>query len=68
MRNCAGTVAIRTSVQIFIPMTVLGAAMLFRVIWETDIDAQGPKEAVQEARVAAIVLNGEGDHDGYGPN
>jgi hypothetical protein len=50
----AGTVAIRTAVQIFIPMTVTGAAMQFRVIWEIDIDAVGPKEAAREARAIQL--------------
>ena len=50
----AGTVAIRTAVQIFIPMTVTGADMQFRVIWEIDIDAEGPKEAAREARAIQL--------------
>jgi hypothetical protein len=50
----AGTVAIRTAVQIFIPMTVPGAAMQFRVIWEIDIDAEEPKEAAREARAIQL--------------
>jgi hypothetical protein len=50
----AGTVAIITAVQIFIPMTVPGAAMQFRVIWEIDIDAEGPKEAAREARAIQL--------------
>jgi hypothetical protein len=47
-------VAIRTAVQIFIPMTVPGAAMQFRVTWEIDIDAEGPKEAAQQARAIQL--------------
>jgi hypothetical protein len=31
-----------------------GAAMQFRVIWEIDIDAEGPKEAAREARVIQL--------------
>jgi hypothetical protein len=50
----AGTVAIRTAVQIFIPMTVPGAAMQFRVIWEIDIDAEEPKEAAQQVRAIQL--------------
>jgi hypothetical protein len=45
---------IRRSGQVFIPMTVPGAAMEFRVIWEIDIDAEGPKEAAQEARMIQL--------------
>jgi hypothetical protein len=33
---------------------VIGAAMQFRVIWEIDIDADGPKEAVQQARAIQL--------------
>jgi len=51
---CRGSVAIRTAVQVLLPMTVPGAAMEFRVIWEIDIDAEGPKEAAQEARAIQL--------------
>jgi hypothetical protein len=33
---------------------VPGAAMEFRVIWEIDIDAKGPKEAAQQARAIQL--------------
>jgi hypothetical protein len=35
-------------------MTLPGAAMEFRVIWEIDIDADGPKEAAHEARAIQL--------------
>jgi hypothetical protein len=41
-------------VEIFLPVTLLGAAMEFRVIWEIDIDADGPKEAAREARAIQL--------------
>jgi hypothetical protein len=46
--------AIRTAVQVFLPMTLPGAAMEFRVIWEIDIEADSPKEAAQEARAVQL--------------
>ncbi len=35
-------------------MTVSGAAVEFRVIWEIDIEAEGPKEAAREARAIQL--------------
>jgi len=46
--------ASRTAGQVFLPVTLSGAAMQFRVIWEIDIRAEGPKEAAQEARAIQL--------------
>ena len=35
-------------------MTVSGADMEFRVIWEIEIEAEGPKEAAQKARAIQL--------------
>jgi hypothetical protein len=48
-------VAIRNTVQVFFPTTVPEAAMEFRVIWEIDIEATGPKEAAQQAREIQLI-------------
>jgi hypothetical protein len=45
--------AMRTAVHVFLRIT-LGGCMEFRVIWEIDIDAEGPKEAAQEARAIQL--------------
>jgi hypothetical protein len=37
-----------------IPTVVVEADLEFRVIWEIDIEAESPKEAVQEARVVQL--------------
>jgi hypothetical protein len=37
--------AIRTVVEVFLPVTLAGSAMEFHVTWEIDIRAKGPKEA-----------------------
>jgi hypothetical protein len=50
-----GPVAIRTGVQVFFPTTVPEAAMEFRVIWEIDIEAEGPKQAAQQAREIQLI-------------
>jgi hypothetical protein len=44
----------RTAGHVFIPMTLPGAAMEFRVIWEIEVEADSPKEAVQEARTIQL--------------
>jgi hypothetical protein len=44
----------RTVVEVFLPMTYRRAAMEFRVIWEIDIEAEGAKEAVQQARAIQL--------------
>jgi hypothetical protein len=36
--------AIRTVVEVFLPVTLPGAAMEFRVIWEIDVHAEGPRK------------------------
>jgi hypothetical protein len=50
-----GSVAIRNTVQVFFSTTVPEAAMGFRVIWEIDIEATGPKEAAQQAREIQLI-------------
>jgi hypothetical protein len=50
----SGSVAIRTGVEVFLPMTLPGVAMEFRVIWEIDIEAEGVKEAAQQARAIQL--------------
>jgi hypothetical protein len=45
---------IRTAGHVFLPMTLPGAAMEFRVIWEIEIEADSPKEAVLEARTIQL--------------
>jgi hypothetical protein len=47
-------VAIRTGVEVFLPMTLPEVAMEFRVIWEIDIEAEGVKEAAQQARAIQL--------------
>lgn len=37
-------------------MTIPGAALEFRVIWEIEIEADSPKEAAQEARAIQVTL------------
>jgi hypothetical protein len=49
-----GFMATRTAVEVFLPVTLPGAAMEFRVIWEIDIDAEGIKEAVAQARATQL--------------
>jgi hypothetical protein len=39
---------------VFISIAVLGMALEFRVIWEIDMDAEGPKEAAQQARAIQL--------------
>jgi hypothetical protein len=46
--------ASRAAGQVFLPVALSGADMQFRVIWEIDIDAEGPKEAVQQARAIQL--------------
>jgi len=46
--------ATRTAVEVFLPVTLLGAAMEFRVIWEIDIEAEGVKEAALAARAIQL--------------
>jgi hypothetical protein len=46
--------ASRTGGQVLLPVTLPEAAMEFRVIWEIDIHAAGPKEAAQEARAIQL--------------
>jgi hypothetical protein len=41
-------------VEVFLPVTLSGVAMEFRVIWEIDIDAEGPKEAARTARAIQL--------------
>jgi hypothetical protein len=48
------SVAITTAVEGFLPVTLAGAAMEFRVIWEIDIEAEGVKEAAQQARAIQL--------------
>jgi hypothetical protein len=48
------SMAIRSAGQVSLPMNVRGTAMQFRVIWEIDIDAKGPKEAAREARTIQL--------------
>jgi hypothetical protein len=43
-----------TAVEVFLPVTLQGAAMEFRVIWEIDIEAEGVKEAAQQARAIQL--------------
>jgi hypothetical protein len=47
--------ASRTAGQVFLPVTLSGAAMQYRVIWKIDIDAAGPKDAAQEARKIQLI-------------
>jgi hypothetical protein len=47
-------IAIRTAVEVFLPVTLPRAAMEFRVIWEVDIEAEGVKEAAQQARAIQL--------------
>jgi hypothetical protein len=46
--------ASRAAGQVFLPVALSGADMQFRVIWEIDIDAEGPKDAVQQARAIQL--------------
>jgi hypothetical protein len=46
--------ATETAVEVFLPVTLQGAAMEFRVIWEIDIEAEGVKEAAQQARAIQL--------------
>jgi hypothetical protein len=46
--------AIRTAVEVFLPVTLSGVAMEFRVIWEIDIEADNPTAAAQEARAIQL--------------
>jgi hypothetical protein len=48
-------VAIRTAVQVVVPAMLPEAAMEFRVIWEIDFEAEGPKEAAQQAREIQLI-------------
>jgi hypothetical protein len=45
---------IRTAGQVFLPVTLPGAAMEFRVIWEIEIEADSPKGAAQQARTIQL--------------
>jgi hypothetical protein len=49
-----GFMATETAVEVFLPLTLQGAAMEFRVIWEIDIEAEGVKEAAQQARAIQL--------------
>jgi hypothetical protein len=43
-----------TAVELFLPVTLPGAAMEFRVIWEVDIEAEGVEEAALAARAIQL--------------
>jgi hypothetical protein len=46
--------AIRTALEVFLPVTLPGGAMEFRVIWEIDIEADGVQEAAHQARAIQL--------------
>jgi hypothetical protein len=46
--------SVKRSALVSISIAVLGMALEFRVIWEIDIDAEGPKEAAQQARAIQL--------------
>jgi hypothetical protein len=47
-------IASRDSDQVFLRRAVQGTQMEFRVIWEIDVDADSPKQAVQQARAMQL--------------